>query len=115
GSVSLPYDVDANAALAQYVANAIASGLGTTIIGADNQHTMNPPALPAGKLGEFVEITSTAGVITLPKGYNYLVDAAPNASFIDTNSNSGQEILVGGGNLTFTRISWPELLFVSMN
>ena len=30
GSVSLSYDVDANAVLAQYVANAIASGSATT-------------------------------------------------------------------------------------
>jgi Ca2+-binding RTX toxin-like protein len=105
GSVSLAYDVDANAVLAQYVANAIATGIGnSTIIPADSAHSPVPPPLATGKIGEFVQLSTPGGVVTIPKGYNYLVDAAPSASFIDDNTNAGQEVLVGSGNLTFDAV-----------
>jgi Ca2+-binding RTX toxin-like protein len=102
GTVSLTYDSPANALLAQYVANAIASGIsGSTIIPADSAHSPSPPGLSSGKTGEFVQLGTPIGVLNIPKGYNYLVDAAPSATFNDANSNSGQEVLVGAGNLNF--------------
>src|SRR5580658_3578369 len=105
GSVSLAYDVDANAVLAQYVANAIATGIhNATIIPADSAHTPTPPPLPAGKIGEFVQLSTPAGPVTIPKGYNYVVDAAPAASFTDDNTNAGQEVLAGSGNLAFDAV-----------
>jgi Ca2+-binding RTX toxin-like protein len=105
GSVSLAYDVDANAVLAQYVANAIATGIGnSSIIPADSSHTPTPPPVPPGKTGEFVQLSSPAGPVTVPKGYGYIVDAAPTASFIDDNPNTGQEVLVGSGNLGFDAV-----------
>jgi Ca2+-binding RTX toxin-like protein len=105
GSVSLAYDVDPNAALAQYVATAIANGIGSsTIIPADSAHSPTPPPLPTGKIGEFVQLSTPAGPVTIPKGYNYLVDAAPAASFIDDNTNAGQDVLAGSGNLAFDAV-----------
>jgi Ca2+-binding RTX toxin-like protein len=102
GSVSLTYDSPQNALLAQYVANAIATGIsGSTIVPADSAHSPSPPALALGKIGEFVQLSSPIGVVTVPKGYNYLVDATASASFNDQNPSSGREVLSGAGNLNF--------------
>ncbi len=102
GTVSLTYPCPDNALLAQYVAGAIATGIGnSTIIPADSVHSPSPPSLAAGKIGEFVQLGTPIGVVGIPKGYNYLVDAAPSASFSDNNPNAGQEVLVGAGNLNF--------------
>src|SRR5271165_2071233 len=103
GFVSLSYDSNPNGLLAQYVANAIATGIsGLSIIPADSAHSPSPPSLQPGKIGEFVQLSSPIGVVNVPKGYNYLVDAAPSASFNDINPNAGQEILVGATNMNFT-------------
>jgi len=104
-TVTLTYDSGANALLAQYVASAIQNGISNTatIVPFVNP-TLGPiPTEAPGKVGELVLTSSPVGMLNLPKGYDYLVDAAITAANVtDANVDSGQEILVGSGNLVFS-------------
>ncbi len=77
-TVSLSYDVDANALLARFIAGVIKTGLaGGTIEAFDNKSGFAPP-LPPGTTGEFVQ--SQSGATLLPKGYDFVVDSAKSAA-----------------------------------
>ena len=97
-TVSLSYDLDANALLARYIAGVIKTGLaGGTIDAFDNKSGFAPP-LPPGMTGEFVQ--SKSGATLLPKGYDFVVDAANSAA--DFRQRRRQRaVLVGSGNLQF--------------
>jgi Ca2+-binding RTX toxin-like protein len=97
-TVTLTFDRDANALLALHVAAAISAGLANnTILAADNK-SGPPPGLPPGVTGEFVQ--SESGVTLLPKGYDYVVDAAKSAEIFG-NGDANEQVLAGAGNLTF--------------
>jgi hypothetical protein len=97
-TVSLSYDVDANALLARYIAGVIKTGLaGGTIEAFDNKSGF-PPPLPPGTTGEFVQ--SQSGPTLLPKGYDFVVDSAKSAQIFG-NGDDNEAVLVGKGNLQF--------------
>jgi Ca2+-binding RTX toxin-like protein len=97
-TVSLSYDVDANALLARYIAGVIKTGLaGGTIDAFDNKSGL-PPTLPPGVTGEFVQ--SQSGTTLLPKGYDFVVDSAKSADIFG-NGDPNEAVLVGKGNLQF--------------
>lgn len=97
-TVSLSYDVDANALLARYIAGVIKTGLaGGTIEAFDNGSGL-PPALPTGKTGELVQ--SQSGATVLPSGYDFVVDSAKSAQIFG-NGDANEAVLVGSGDLQF--------------
>jgi Ca2+-binding RTX toxin-like protein len=97
-TVSLSYDVDANAVLARYIAGVIKTGLaGGTIVAVDNKDGP-PPLVPPGKTGEFVQ--SKSGATLLPPNYNFVVDSAPHAEIFGDGA-ANEAVLVGGGDLQF--------------
>jgi len=97
-TITLSYDSDANALLAQHVADVIRAGLdGGTISAADSKFGP-PPPVPPGNSGEFVQ--STAGVTVLPRAYSFVVDTAPTAVIFGSGAPD-ESVLVGDGNLTF--------------
>ena len=84
--------------LAEYVAAAIKSGItGSTITPVDSGSGTPPPLF--GKTGEWVQVSPD--VVTIPKGYDYIVDAAPATTLIDQNPDTVQSVLAGAGNLIF--------------
>jgi Ca2+-binding RTX toxin-like protein len=100
-TVSLSYDVDANALLARFIAGVIKTGLaGGTIEAFDNKSGF-PPPLPPGTTGEFVQ--SISGGTILPPGYDFVVDSAKNAQIFG-NGDANEAVLVGKGNLEFFAI-----------
>jgi Ca2+-binding RTX toxin-like protein len=73
---------------------------GSSITQADSEFNGTvPPRLLAGKTGEWIQDSS--GSVTIPKGYDYVVDAAAAASILEQNPDTGQSILVGSGNMVF--------------
>jgi Ca2+-binding RTX toxin-like protein len=97
-TVSLSYDLDANALLARYIAGVIKTGLaGGTIQAFDNKSGF-PPPLPPATIGEFVQ--SQSGPTVLPKGYDFVVDSAKSAQIIG-NGDANEAVLVGRGDLQF--------------
>ena len=102
-TVSLSYDLDANALLARYIAGVIKTGLaGGTIEAFDNKSGLPPPGLPPGTTGEFVQTRS--GATVLPKGYDFVVDRAKSAQIFG-NGDDNEAILVGHGNLQFFAVT----------
>jgi len=97
-TVSLSYDLDANALLARYIAGVIKTGLAGGTIEAFDSKSGFPPPLPPGKTGEFVQ--SETGATLMPKGYDFVVDAAKTA-LIFGNGDANEAVLVGNGNLQF--------------
>jgi Ca2+-binding RTX toxin-like protein len=101
-TVSLSYDLDANALLARYIAGAIKTGLADgTVQAFDNKSGFAPP-LPPGTTGEFVQ--SKSGATVLPKGYDFVVDSAKNAQIFG-NGDDNEAVLVGSGNLQFFAVT----------
>jgi len=94
----LSYDRDANALLALHVAGAITAGLADHTIVAFDDKSGSPPSLPPGVTGEYVQ--SQSGTTFLPKGYDYVVDAAKTAEIFG-NGDANEQVLVGSGKLTF--------------
>ena len=97
-TITLSYDRDVNALLALHVAGAITAGIADhTILAFDNK-SGSPPSLPPGVTGEYVQ--SQSGTTFLPKGYDYVVDAAKTAEIFG-NGDANEQVLAGGGKLTF--------------
>jgi Ca2+-binding RTX toxin-like protein len=97
-TVSLSYDLDANALLARYIAGVIKTGLAGGTIEAFDNKSGSAPALPPGTTGEFVQ--SQSGATFLPKGYDFVVDSAKSAQIFG-NGDNNEAILVGKGDLSF--------------
>ena len=97
-TVTLSYDSAANAALAQQLANAITAGVqnGTILPATDTDGP--PPAVPAGKTGEWVQ--SKAGFTILPHGYDAVVNTADQA-IIFGSGDAGESILSSNDDLNF--------------
>ncbi len=98
-TISLLYDLDANAVLARYVAAEIKTGLDNGTVLAWDNSSGPPPPLPPNKLGEFVQ--SKSGTTFLPAGYDYVVDSAKSANIFG-NGDAGQRVLAGASNLSFS-------------
>jgi Ca2+-binding RTX toxin-like protein len=98
-TVTLAYDSGSNALLAEYVANAIRTGISGSTITQVDSNSGSPPPLFGGKTGEWVQLSPD--VVMVPKGYDYIVDAAPATTLIDQNPDTVQSVLAGSGNLIF--------------
>jgi Ca2+-binding RTX toxin-like protein len=118
-TVTLGYDSAANAALAQYIANAITAGIqGGSVLPADSAFSGNhPPGIPIGKTGEWVQNTAALGFVTLPTrddnfvatsffdvfanadvGQNFLAGTA-SGTMISSATNASGNVVMGGGNV----------------
>jgi Ca2+-binding RTX toxin-like protein len=97
-TVTLNFDTNLNAILAQQLANAITAGVqGGTIIPAVDTDGPPPPLLP-GTTGEFVQTLN--GLTTLPPGYKAFVDIAQESVVFGSGDN-GESVLSSTGNLKF--------------
>src|ERR1700722_16528455 len=73
-TISLSYDSQTNAALAQRIADAIKAGVdNNTIFQADNKFGP-PPPVPTGQTGEYIQ--SLPSTTILPQGYTDVVNTA---------------------------------------
>lgn len=96
--VTLNYDSDETAVLARQVAALIQTGITDgTIVAADNKDGP-PPTLPPGVTGE-LEL-SASGTTLVPKGYDYIVDAAKTA-VVFGNGDANEQVLAGVSQLSF--------------
>jgi len=102
-TVTLSFDTNANAVLAQKLADAITSGVqaGSILPAVDTDGP--PPPVPAGKTGEFV-ITENGAVI-LPQRYDAVVNTA-NDAIVFGSGDAGESVLSSIGNLTFFCDRW---------
>ncbi len=97
-TVTLHYDTNANAVLAQQLAGAITAGVEGGSIFAVSDTRGPPPPPPQGKTGAF--FLSQAPLTSLPHGYTAVVDTAKNAVIFGSGDN-GESVLSSTGNLTF--------------
>src|SRR5271165_2645739 len=98
-TISLLYDSNTNAALAQSIANAITNGVNDkTIFQADSKFGP-PPPVPGGLTGQFIQ--SAPAVTGLPSGYTYVVNNT--ATGVILGSGGPNEGVLSGAqdNLTF--------------
>jgi hypothetical protein len=97
-TVTLTFDTNANAVIAQQLAAAITAGIqgGTTQAASD---TNGPPqALPPGTPGAFFQ--SLDGTTFVPPGYTAVVDTANNA-IIFGSGDPNESVIIGAGDPTF--------------
>jgi Ca2+-binding RTX toxin-like protein len=95
-SVGLNYDSTTNAFVASQVAGSITSGVNNGSIVPTDSTT--PPAVPAGKTGEYVADTAGSSV-NLTAGYKDVVINAAATVYSSTDAN--QNVLIGDANATF--------------
>jgi Ca2+-binding RTX toxin-like protein len=94
-TVSLSFDSDANAALAQKLAAAITAGVqANTILPAQDEQ----PSLPSGKTGEFIQTKD--GATTLHAGYKAVVNTADEA-VIFGSGDADESVLSSVGKFSF--------------
>lgn len=98
-TISLLYDTQANAALAQRIADAIKAGVdNNTIFQADNKDGP-PQSVPTGLTGQYIQ--SLSAVTSLTPGYKDVVNTAT-AGAILGSGDANEGVLSGAqGNLTF--------------
>jgi Ca2+-binding RTX toxin-like protein len=97
-TVTLTYNSNANAALAQYVANAIQAGItGSTLLAGSSQFG-TPPPIASGKMGEWVETTPSP--TTLTTRYDYVVASSTSTANVTAPNDPNVQIIAGSGNLT---------------
>jgi Ca2+-binding RTX toxin-like protein len=98
-TVSLSYDTQSNAALAQRIADAIRNGVdNNTILPVDNKFGP-PPPLPTGVTGEFIQ--SIPAVSLLTPGFVDVVNTAKTGAIYGSGDANEQVLSSGKGNLTF--------------
>src|SRR6478672_3589108 len=95
GQVSLPFDSQSQAALAQSVLGAIAGNQTVTYTPGSNL----PPATGSGTT--LVIDATPSAPITLPAGYDGLVIRDGMAATVTGGGGDGQVVLAGSGGLTF--------------
>jgi len=97
-TVTLNFDSQSNAALANQLASVITAGVqnGSILPAVDTDGP--PPALPPGKTGEFVQ--TLTGSTILPHGYKAFVNTAPNA-VVFGSGDEDQAVLSSIANLDF--------------
>jgi len=96
-TVTLNYNSGANAALAQYVANAIQAGITGNTVLAEASPYGPPPNIPVGKTGEWVE--TMASPTTLTTRYDYIVDSSTTTANITGPNDPNVQVIAGSGNL----------------
>ena len=96
-SVALSFDLNANAVLAQKLADAITAGVhaGTILPATDTDGP--PPPLPTGKTGEFI---ISEGDPSLPQGYKAIVNTS-DETVIFGSGDADKSVLSSTGKLTF--------------
>jgi Ca2+-binding RTX toxin-like protein len=97
-TVTLLYDTEANALLAQQLAAAISAGVQNMTIFAATDTDGPPPPLQSGKTGEFVQTMD--GTTFLPPGYKAFVDTAA-TSIVFGSGDADESVLSSIGNMTF--------------
>ena len=97
-TVTLAYDIGANAVLAQQIAAVISAGIANNTISAADNKSGSPPALPPGVTGELV--LSQSATTLVPKGYDFVV-ASAKSSVVFGNGDKNEQVLAGSGNLRF--------------
>jgi Ca2+-binding RTX toxin-like protein len=97
-TVTLSFDTNANAALAQRLANAITAGVqaGNILVAEDTNGP--PPALLHGTTGAFIQTED--GLTVLPHGYKAFVDTASEA-VVFGSGDAGESVLSSTGDLSF--------------
>ncbi len=97
-TVTLNFDSQTNAALANQLASVITAGVqnGSILPAVDTDGP--PPALQPGKTGEFVQ--TLTGSTILPHGYKAFVNTAPNA-VVFGSGDEGEAVLSSIANLDF--------------
>jgi hypothetical protein len=98
-TVSLSYDTQSNAALAQRIADAIRNGVDNNTILPVDKKFGPPPSLPTGVTGEFIQ--SVTGVTQLPQDYKDVVNTAKTGAIYGSGDPNEQVLSGGRGNLTF--------------
>lgn len=98
-TISLSYDSQTNAALAQRIADAIKAGVdNNTIFQADNKFGP-PPPVPTGQTGEYIQ--SLPSTTILPQGYTDVVNTAKTGNIFGSG-DPNEGILSGAqSNLAF--------------
>jgi len=104
-TISLSYDVTANANLAQKIAAAISAGVtaGTVTpyqVSPWSGKGSTPPAPPVITKGTGEFIQAVNGASLLPAKYDDVIVSAASAT-ISGNGDAGVQVLVGAGNLSF--------------
>ena len=98
-TVSLSYDTQSNAALAQRIADAIRNGVdNNTILPVDNKFGP-PPPLPTGVTGEFIQSIPTVTFLT--PGFMDVVNTAKTGAIYGSGDPNEQVLSSGQANLTF--------------
>jgi Ca2+-binding RTX toxin-like protein len=97
-TVTLSFDTNANAVLAQKLAAAITAGVQAGSILPASSTEGPPPALPPGKTGEYIQ--ENDGLTILPHGYKAVVDTAQEA-VIFGSGDADESVLSSTGNLNF--------------
>jgi hypothetical protein len=97
-TVTLTFDSNANALIAQQLTAAITAGVqgGTILAVSDTNGAL--PTLPPGTTGALFQ--SLDGLTFLPPGYKAVVDTAANA-VIFGSGDSGESVILGAGDPTF--------------
>jgi len=98
-TVTLNFDSQSNAALANQLASVLTAGVqnGSILPAVDTDGP--PPPLPSGKTGEFIQTLS--GTTSLPAGYNAYVDTAPNAIVFGSGGDNESILADSSSNLDF--------------
>jgi Ca2+-binding RTX toxin-like protein len=98
-TITLTFDTQANAAIAQSLAAVITAGVDAgSIIAADSKNGP-PPTVPGGKTGEWIQ--STGEPTILPPGYLAIINSSPDPTITGTGAKGQTVLSTGISDLTF--------------